>query len=441
MRGLLVVVAALALTLAVTAAPSAGRTTPSPLHGVRSSEAARFAKETFACRDGSAVLPIARLNDDFCDCADGSDEPGTSACANGQFYCANKGARGRVLPSALVNDGVCDCCDGSDEYRSSAACANVCEAEGAAWRAEQAERIRVAEEGARKKKEYLEKGRAMAAEREGKLAALRSQHAAAKARLDAADAALKVAEESEKVEREAKRQAAVGKPELPELGLAALSAEELRSILVHVARKANAQEHLVAALQDRAEAKARDAGDANPAAAREAIRWVEEAAESVDAWKSEAAEAARREVTEARQEEARTQKDVQAEEKAQEVDDGPNHEFAALRGRCIDLHTAQYRYSVCPFDSAKQDHTSLGTFRGWKTAEDGSRAMEFSGGAHCWQGPSRSLLVSFRCGVEERILSIDEPSKCTYTAVMETPAVCDERFALEAPLDLVREDL
>ena len=31
---------------------------------------------TFACRDGSATIPIGGLNDDYCDCADGSDEPG-----------------------------------------------------------------------------------------------------------------------------------------------------------------------------------------------------------------------------------------------------------------------------------------------------------------------------------------------------------------------------
>lgn len=32
--------------------------------------------ETFACDDGATVLPLARFNDDYCDCADGGDEPG-----------------------------------------------------------------------------------------------------------------------------------------------------------------------------------------------------------------------------------------------------------------------------------------------------------------------------------------------------------------------------
>lgn len=30
----------------------------------------------FKCFDGSASVPVAAINDEFCDCADGSDEPG-----------------------------------------------------------------------------------------------------------------------------------------------------------------------------------------------------------------------------------------------------------------------------------------------------------------------------------------------------------------------------
>ena len=48
--------------------------------------------KVFMCDDGSRQVPCAALNDDYCDCMDGSDETLTSACSNGYFYC-NAGAR------------------------------------------------------------------------------------------------------------------------------------------------------------------------------------------------------------------------------------------------------------------------------------------------------------------------------------------------------------
>jgi protein kinase C substrate 80K-H len=73
----------------------------------------------WACADGSQQFPNRVINDDYCDCADGSDEPGTSACAHitgVRFYCENRGYVGEGIPASRVNDGICDCCDGSDEY-------------------------------------------------------------------------------------------------------------------------------------------------------------------------------------------------------------------------------------------------------------------------------------------------------------------------------------
>merc|ERR1739838_71012 len=68
----------------------------------------------FVCLTGNQTIDWSGVNNDFCDCADGSDEPGTSACKNGRFFCEPEV---RYIPASMINDGLCDCCDGSDEWK------------------------------------------------------------------------------------------------------------------------------------------------------------------------------------------------------------------------------------------------------------------------------------------------------------------------------------
>jgi len=127
----------------------AGDDTEQALLGVQPSIWAsyRAGGDKYICDEGQRSIPLSQLNDDYCDCNDGSDEPGTSACHNGQFWCMNQRHRGRYIRSSLVNDHVCDCCDGSDEYSSGAECTNTCAAEGEVARAAAAERLRVVKDG------------------------------------------------------------------------------------------------------------------------------------------------------------------------------------------------------------------------------------------------------------------------------------------------------
>jgi len=105
--------------------------------------------------DGSKEIPWTAVNDDFCDCLDGSDEPGTSACSNGIFYCQNAGHLGASIPSSRVSDGLCEreCCDGSDEKPGT--CPNTCKEVGEAYRKQKEEEMKIQRAGAKIRSTYI----------------------------------------------------------------------------------------------------------------------------------------------------------------------------------------------------------------------------------------------------------------------------------------------
>ncbi len=105
---------------------------------------------------------------------------------------------------------------------------------------------------------------------------------------------------------------------------------------------------------------------------------------------------------------------------------GADDAFAPLAERCIEAAVEKYIYRVCPWDRAEQAEggspTSLGR---WEALEEGGAPrMRFGGGAHCWQGPARSLALELVCGADEAVSRVAEPSRCEYTARLATPAAC-----------------
>ena len=56
--------------------------------GVSPDEIVRYSQDSFIC-DGNNVLSNKVINDNYCDCFDGTDEPGTSACNNGMQSTTN----------------------------------------------------------------------------------------------------------------------------------------------------------------------------------------------------------------------------------------------------------------------------------------------------------------------------------------------------------------
>jgi len=139
------------------------------VRGVAPEEQAKYSGSEFRCftaesssSQAGAPLPHSAINDNFCDCADGSDEPGTSACAGQQnilFYCPNDQSVPAYIYASRVNDGICDCCDGSDEWQAASSCTNSCREEGRELARERAKKEADLQSGVKQRRALIDKGK------------------------------------------------------------------------------------------------------------------------------------------------------------------------------------------------------------------------------------------------------------------------------------------
>lgn len=189
--------------------PVTGPLPRQPLTRARTVASYYEAKSDFACITYPSIkLSRSRINDNSCDCPDGSDEPGTAACAHIDplsppqplpgspsgttnatkvlpgFWCQNKGHIGAYVPFSYVNDGVCDydiCCDGSEEF-DRVKCDNRCAEIGKQHRALEDEKRKKMEKAQKKRDAMMSEASDLRRQAETKLADLTSEMAALEAK-------------------------------------------------------------------------------------------------------------------------------------------------------------------------------------------------------------------------------------------------------------------
>ncbi|KAE8902316.1 hypothetical protein PF005_g11238 [Phytophthora fragariae] len=472
------------------------------------------AVSSFTCDNGLQRLDLSRINDNYCDCADGSDEPGTSACSHttAVFHCANSGFFAADVPTSRVNDGICDCCDGSDEYASGAACASDCAARLRSFRADKKDLIEQVEAGlkaraalAREAQKLWDEQQQVKTQAEAAAASLRVMAEQLEAR--------KEAEETLETQDKESRVQASEREILTQLGLLTLSKEQLMSVILEVGRSGVSAKHELLpiirkvageelsktpmeeqdeAFKERDEVRQKETRrieklieereKEEQRKALEAKEKLEKAAGEGEAVEAEAEEekveeeqkeeelmlpevetrpidklyeelaaseryersqavATRKQHEDTKKELEEKEKELAEIQKVLEKDYGVDHVYFALRDKCVESDAGQYKYKICFFGKATQDHTKLGemeefgklTASGDEDSGDdavdaaGLEEIKFSNGQKCWNGPNRSMTVKLECGPEPmELFNIEEPSTCVYSATLRMPAVCSE---------------
>lgn len=450
----------------------------SPLRGVSPQRLSFYSPdEDFTCLDGSNRVPFDMVNDDYCDCLDGSDEPGTSACANGKFYCENKEFRGREIHSSRVNDGICDCCDGSDEYLSvvGGACENTCKALGEKFSREMEENRQQQEAGFQKRQQHSNQGMETKREKEQFLAEATADLNVLEVELEALREAK---EQAEKPEQEAKEKVEQLQKEMREKAVNERRQEN--SMKMFKEMDMNQDDVLTMdELQQYSELDIDEDGNVTDFEIEELVgEWTDmtladfqekgydvvvdkidfgELISKADDSESEieyddetqllieVANKARDEYDKAEERKNKVNREIADAKEYLERDFGLQKEFAPLYGQCYEYTDREYVYTFCPFDKVTQKsksggrETSLGRWNAWNgdNGELYSR-MKYTNGEQCWNGPTRSVQVVLKCSAEEAVVSVSEPNRCEYELEFATAGACNR---LEPVDHLLHEEL
>ncbi len=138
----------------------------------------------------------------------------------------------------------------------------------------------------------------------------------------------------------------------------------------------------------------------------------------------EASDVANREYDEAKKKLDNDARQVETMATTLSRDYGPSGEYYQLSQLCFQYTTQEYTYDFCPYQQIMQksgSSTNMGAFTKWL----GPAQQAYENGQGCWNGPKRSVKVTFQCHSENIVQGVEEPSRCEYALTMLTPAACE----------------
>jgi len=144
-------------------------------------------------------------------------------------------------------------------------------------------------------------------------------------------------------------------------------------------------------------------------------------------------------------------------------DYGHSDVFRPLKETCISLDAGEYTYELCWMGRITQkskkngahSNNHMGSYVRFDTVTvdeevraDGKglgrgerTALRYENGAHCWNGPNRSVLVVLACAEKEEVWKVTEEEKCVYRMEVGTPAVCGVEGGVGAGAPAGKEEL
>lgn len=439
------------------------------------------------------VLRFDQVNDNICDCPDGSDEPGTNACAFEDdafhwFYCENRGYFPGKIENYKVNDNVCDydlCCDGSDEYMSGN-CPDRCKQVREQYEHHVAtsrlmldkaleSREKLVQE-ARERKEKVE-AKSRDAQRSVELTEKQLQRMVARgasSMLDVEESEYVKEAKSLFVEFEAKleslqRQLAAQKDEASRLEkmLVHLRDNYNPNFNDHAVKKAITEitEHLLNKVEPKEEnqeigytaflqklaagSSIRNSGSPavsiEPTFANVIHSYYQKLVSKFKPLELQVTPQGTQQVLKVPQAEIEALEKKLNAEKAELLiltekllqNYGHDDIFRAVENEWVTLDINSYTYKLGFLDAIYQDSTLVGRFAGY----DGER-LHYKAGARCWNGPQRSAVVEIQCGDKNELMLVSEPEKCSYSFVLVSPLGCapqtDEQIAQSFKVDPIK---